>query len=135
MGAWAVDPFGNDEACDWVFELEEVEDLSAVEEAIASIISNSCNAVNVSVASVALAAIAVLVRVKERPSEVIPGSDRIDVWINKLECEPDSALFVSALSVIDIILSDSSELRLLWEETGDYAAWLLSVNELRMRLH
>ncbi len=30
MGAWAVDSFGNDTACDWAYGLEEVSDLSLV---------------------------------------------------------------------------------------------------------
>ena len=31
MGAWDTDPFGNDTACDWIYELEETDDLSLIE--------------------------------------------------------------------------------------------------------
>ena len=34
MGAWSHEPFGNDTACDWSYELLETEDLSAVEAAL-----------------------------------------------------------------------------------------------------
>jgi hypothetical protein len=33
MGAWSREPFGNDDAIDWPYELEEAEDLSYVEAA------------------------------------------------------------------------------------------------------
>ena len=35
MGAWSHEPFGNDDANDWAYELEETEDLSHIEAALA----------------------------------------------------------------------------------------------------
>lgn len=33
MGAWSYEPFGNDDANDWAYELEETDDLSHIEAA------------------------------------------------------------------------------------------------------
>jgi hypothetical protein len=34
MGAWDCDPFGNDTACDWKYDLEATSDLALVSETI-----------------------------------------------------------------------------------------------------
>ena len=39
MGTWAVDSFGNDDACDWTYELEKVSDLTPVEEALNALLN------------------------------------------------------------------------------------------------
>ena len=38
MGTWGVGSFGNDNAADWIWELEEADDLSVVEAAIARVL-------------------------------------------------------------------------------------------------
>jgi hypothetical protein len=37
MGAWGIGNFDNDDASDWVYELEEVEDMSLVEATLETI--------------------------------------------------------------------------------------------------
>ena len=39
MGAWSADNFGNDDAADWAYGLEETNDLSLVEATIAAALS------------------------------------------------------------------------------------------------
>ena len=39
MGTWFVDSFGNDNACDWADGLEEVNDLSLVEDTINAVLA------------------------------------------------------------------------------------------------
>jgi hypothetical protein len=40
MGAWSHEPFGNDDANDWAYGLEEAEDLSYVEEALNAVLES-----------------------------------------------------------------------------------------------
>lgn len=37
MGAWGVLPFDNDEAVDWAYGLDDVDDLSLVESTLAAV--------------------------------------------------------------------------------------------------
>jgi len=39
MGAWDVDSFGNDTACDWSYGLEDVKDLSYVERTLDAVLT------------------------------------------------------------------------------------------------
>ncbi len=43
MGAWGELAFDNDTACDWAYELENVDDLSLVESAFDEVDANGAN--------------------------------------------------------------------------------------------
>lgn len=38
MGAWDIDAFGNDAACDWAYELEKAKDLSLIDSTLSKVI-------------------------------------------------------------------------------------------------
>ena len=62
MGAWSHEPFGNDTACDWVYDLLETEDFSLIESALDAVMENGDEYLNSDVASEAIAAIEVIVK-------------------------------------------------------------------------
>ena len=64
MGTWAVDSFGNDDACDWTYELEKVSDLTPVEEALNALLNCDEEGVEASEATEAIAAIEVIARLQ-----------------------------------------------------------------------
>lgn len=39
MGAWGVNTFDNNTACDWIYELEHADDLSPVREALTRVLT------------------------------------------------------------------------------------------------
>lgn len=135
MGTWAIDSFGNDDACDWTYELERVRDLSPVEEALDAVLSCDEEGVEASDATEAIAAIEVIARLQGNWGKRSAYSERLDNWVEANKILPSVALVQKAHLAIDLILSDNSELRELWQETGDYEAWVVSVNELKNRVN
>jgi Domain of unknown function (DUF4259) len=135
MGTWAIDSFGNDDACDWTYELEKVSDLSPVEEALNVVLNSGEEGVGAYEATEAIAAIEVIARLQGNWGKRSAYSERLDNWVEANKILPSAALVQKAHLAIDLILADNSELRELWQETGDYEAWVASVNELKNRIN
>jgi hypothetical protein len=135
MGTWAVDSFGNDDACDWTYELEKVSDLSPVEEALNAVLNSGEEGVEASAATEAIAAIEVIARLQGNWGKRSAYSERLDNWVETNKILPSTALVQKAHLAIDLILDENSELNELWQETEDYEAWLASVSELKNRVN
>ena len=99
MGAWETDPFGNDTACDWQYELEETDDLSLIESTLEKVREVGSKYLDASDAEEAIAAADAIVRLKGNfyvktptPSLSMPGwrsilSNRLRVWsIPRSQC-------------------------------------------------
>ena len=135
MGAWGVLAFDNDDANDWAYGLEEVEDLSLVVEAFAAAegaesyleAPDACNA---------LAACEVLARLRGNFGYQNAYTEKVDAWVKKHPQKPAAELVARADEVIRLVLGPQSELRELWEEgKGDRGAgWVKAVEDLRRRV-
>jgi hypothetical protein len=134
MGAWAVDAFGNDDACDWAYGLDEVDDLSLVAEALDAVFSSTGGYLEAGTASEALAAIEAIARLQGHWGERTGYSENVDAWVEKTRLEVPDDLAQKAHQAIDRILADSSELKELWLETDEYDEWVASVEDLRGRV-
>jgi hypothetical protein len=135
MGTWAVDSFGNDDACDWTYELEKVSDLSPVEEALNVVLSSGEEGVGAYEATEAIAAIEVIARLQGNWGKRSAYSEGLDNWVEANKIRPSTALVQKAHLAIDLILAENSELNELWQEAEDYEAWVDSVNELKNRVN
>ncbi len=134
MGAWAIDSFGNDDACDWAFELEKVNDLSLVEATLDAVLDSGNEYVEAPEAASAIAAIKVIARLQGNWGKRSSYSENVDNWVEKNKLQPSTALAQKAHLVIDRILAEKSELNELWEESKDYEGWLASIAELKERI-
>lgn len=135
MGAWGVDTFDNDTACDWAASLEDYEDLSLVTSALQTAIDESEDYLNADVASAALAACEVIARLHGRFGARNSYTESVDEWVRAHPLVPDDSIVALALEAIDAVLGKHSELRELWEEgDGNAAAWKQSVESLRKRV-
>ena len=136
MGAWSEENFGNDDAGDWVYQLEKSRGtetlLSPIKDIIASddyLESPQC--------CEALAAAEVVAASLTGDLSAIP--EELKVWLNrkpglfgkKPKIEPQHASI--AIQCVQKILVDS-ELRELWEESEDYAKWQAVQNRLITKL-
>ncbi|GAA5180274.1 hypothetical protein GCM10025771_24390 [Niveibacterium umoris] len=130
MGTWSTDAFGNDEACDWVYDLVVTEDLSAIEAAIDAVERGP----DASAAVEALAAIETIARLRGHPGARSAYTERLDDWVLRTRLMPPEALMQRALAAIAHILGEDSELKELWDETPDAQAWIESVRALQSRL-
>ena len=132
MGAWGVLAFDNDEANDWAYDLENVDDLSLVESSFGEV--ESAGYLEAPVASEALAACEVLARLLGRAGYNNAYTEKVDSWVAAHHITPPPSLVARANSVIDRVIGDKSELRDLWEESGEQEDWLKTVEDLRARL-
>jgi hypothetical protein len=134
MGTWGVQAFDNDYANDWAYELEETDDLSAVESAFELVEETEADDVEAPDAANALAACEVLARLNGKPGYQDAYTEKVDEWVAAHPIKPSAKLLTRANAVIDKILSEESELRLLWDDSDSAAEWLAAVEDLRARL-
>jgi hypothetical protein len=132
MGAWGTGNFDNDTALDWSFELEETDDLSLVESTINSALDEEY--IDSDIGTEVLVAIEVLARLKGNFGTEDPYSEDVDRWVKSHPIEIDKQLTDKAKNLLDLIVSEKSELYELWEETEDFKIWKNMVNDLKDRL-
>jgi|CXWK01.1.fsa_nt_gi hypothetical protein len=134
MGAWGVDSFGNDDAADWAFGLDESHDLHLVEETLSRATVGSEEYLEAPVASEAVAAAEAVARLRGPAGESTGYSDSVDRWVARVGKPPSEAVVRLAIRALDRIVAPDSELRELWEDSEDFAAWTDAIRELRGRL-
>lgn len=134
MGAWAVDSFGNDDACDWVYELEESESLELVEETLDAAIAEGEEYLEAPTACMAIAAMEVVALLRGHAAEGVDYPEEVETWVEQHEQDVPDQLLARALTCHDRILADESELRDLWAETEHWDAWKQHMADLRQRM-
>lgn len=133
MGTWSTGSFGNDDASDFLSELQGVEDLSAIEHAIEEAEESGAE-LGADVAAAAVAACEVLAALLEQPGEDFEASTDASDWVDSVEVDVPASLTSRAVRVLATVLGAGSELRQLWQESGEYEVWRRSVFDLRSRL-
>ena len=129
MGAWSHEPFGNDDANDWAYGLEEAKDLGLIESALDKVLESE-GYLEAPEASEAVGAVEVIAKLLGRGTQSDAYTEKIDEWVSMVGLKPSSSLLAKASRTLDRILSDASELRELLQEegTGD---WESSVAKLK----
>lgn len=132
-GAWDVGPFDNDEALDWVWELEASTDLSVVRAALNAVASEG-SYIEGPTGSTAIAAAEVVAALLGKPRPQLPLE--VKEWASHRSLSPDSELIELARKVIaDVQDLEKSELAQLWSDTGEhYATWKSGLSGLLERL-
>lgn len=128
MGAWGAGVFDNDDALDWIDQLENG-GATALTEAFAAI-ADADAYVDASDASMALAAAEVAAAARGRPAADLPGEVEAWVKLNGASVAPD--VIPLAMDAVRRVREDS-ELRELWEEQ-DPSEWYAAVDDLLGRL-
>ena len=131
MGAWSSDPFGNDTAGDWAYGLEDVDDLSLIEETIQKLLDVGDDYLESPAAEEAIAAIDTIARLKGRFYAKNAYTESVDAWVATHQIVPPAPLVLNALKALDRILSDQSEAMELWSESDDFEAWKKHISDLR----
>ncbi len=130
MGAWSYEPFDNDDAADWVYDLEVAPDFGVVRGALQSVVDTSgyLEAVD---GSVGIAAAEVVAAAHGQPNPSLPES--VAAWASTHAVDVSDSERELAVAAVDRIAGDDSELPELWREVAD-GAWAQSVQNLRRRL-
>jgi hypothetical protein len=133
MGAWGTLAFDNDTACDWVYDLEAVHDLSLVESALNQVMTTTDEYLDSEDACGALAVCEVIALLRNQPGDKNSHTDSVDAWVAGHPLVPSVELLALASAAIDRILGGDSELRELWDE-ADGDEWRGGLEDLRRRL-
>jgi hypothetical protein len=130
MGASGYSAFENDDAMDWLAELEGAEDTSILEDAFDAILEADEDYVEIPEASVAIAAAEVVAALLGRAATLLP--EVAMEWIQK-QGEVQFTIIEQARSAVNRVLDDS-ELQGVWEDSDNYDNWKTEVNDLLRRL-
>ncbi len=126
MGAWGIKPFENDDASDWLYQLEQTQDLSVIE---STLDTGSSEYIELPEGSNILAASEVLA--------AMLGAERTDLpqeaqeWVDNHRSFNVTKLKPKAVAAMAAVLSEKSELNELWQETEKYESWKSEVHRLQ----
>ncbi len=139
MGASNSGPFDNDDAADWLCELEESSGLKAISAALAGVLPPSGllgqfrkpGYLEAPECSVAIAAAEVVAALQGSPMAGLP--ENAAAWVAQNRELAAGGLVSKARAAVERVRT-ASELRELWEESGGLAAWEASLDDLVRRL-
>jgi hypothetical protein len=130
MGAWGIGSFENDDALDWVIELEEAKNFRILADAFDIVLDQKDNQPDAHDCTLAICAAEVTAGLLGYPADDLP--DEVLEWLDGRP-DPSEALVKMAHGSLSVILEDS-ELKLLWEETDEFEEWQEIVYDLQERL-
>lgn len=135
MGTWATDSFGNDDAADWLANLEEQESLGLLEETLRRVLEASDEYLEAPEAAEALAAAEVVAAAKGSPGRVVESRKSLVEWLDNVQPVASSELVALARRTVERVFAANSELRELWEESDEFENWQADVQNLLNRLN
>jgi hypothetical protein len=131
MGTWSHEPFGNDTANDWAYDLENHKDFSLVEETLQRVLDNGDEYLDADLAVEAVAAAEVLAKAVGRGTQSDAYTEKVDAWLKSVSAKPTQALLSKAQAALARILRDNSELSELWQDSDEFESWKSSINALQ----
>jgi len=134
MATWSTEPFGNDSAVDWSYGLEQVNDLSLIDNALDRVLACGNDYLESPEAEEAIAAIDVIARLKGNFYVQDSHTESADTWVAAHALIPTPALIDKAIRVLDRIGTEPSELYELWQEGEDFDEWRQQIDSLRARI-
>ena len=132
MGAWSAEPFGNDTAADWAWELDEAENWDLVLDALTGVLEEEPATIDADVASVVIAAAEVVAHANGRPTQSDVYTESVAAFVERLPHPPHGIVPV-ALSALEIASSPHGELAELWSDDGS-EEWATAITRVRESL-
>lgn len=132
MGAWGIGTFENDDAVEWLDELQASADSSVLQTTLEET-EDGDEYLEAPEGIHILCAGEIIAALQGQSASDLPDEARD--WVQEHKSLDVSSLIPIATIKIDQVLDDSSELRQLWQENkADYPAWRESVLSLKTRL-
>ena len=135
MGTWSHEPFGNDTANDWAYELEDTTDFSVIDATLQTALDEGQEDLDADLAMEAIAAIEVLAKSLGHGTQTDVYTDKVDEWVDRISLKPSADLLQKAEQVLALVASDHSELKELWQESEEYELWANNLQQLNTILH
>lgn len=130
MGTWSEEPFGNDTAADWAWELDEADSWAFITDVLQGYAAGDEEGQDLDAIAVAAAAVvahgAGLALSEEDDTESVEG------FLARVGAPPASVVAL-ARAALDKVGGDS-ELAELWEESGEIDEWRATLTRLREAL-
>jgi hypothetical protein len=120
MGTWSGEPFGNDGAADFAWELDEQKRWTVVREGLRDAIRSE-EPVDAETACIAIAAAEVVAHGLGRPTQSDAYTESVEAFVRRAR-KPSRRLVREAERAVSIATSTSGELAELWAE-GDEQEW------------
>ena len=127
MGVWGSGFFENDDAMEWVAELEET-GFDAIQ---AALMVTDVDEIEMTDATVALAASVVVLAMAGSTFKNLP--EEVEAWLEEHAERPETSLLERTLEAAQMV-HESSELRSSWEESDDFKSWDRLVRRLVTKL-
>jgi hypothetical protein len=131
MGSWGTGSFENDDALDWVAELEESRGTKVVKKALREVMDAGDGYLEVDIASRGVAAAEVVAGLNDAPGDDLP--EEVENWIEEQRDRTSVDLSPLALEVLTRIRT-KCELFELWEVAPEGKKWLEGIVKLEERL-
>lgn len=129
MGAWNVGPFDNDDALDWLSELDDADDLEPVRRAFEALGDDYLDAPT---GAIALAAAEVVAAASGNRRPELP--EQLEAWLASSSVNTSAADRDAAVAAVERVVGDQSELQELWALSDSNAQWEEEISGLRDRL-
>jgi Domain of unknown function (DUF4259) len=130
MGASSYLAFENDDAYDWLYELEDAEDNSILVNTFDAVLNAGDDYVQIPEASKAIAAAEVVAALLGREAMSLPTA--VLKWIQG-QNEVHLTVVEKARNAVNRVLANS-EVQEAWQDSDDYSNWQVSVKDLMKRL-
>ena len=132
MGAWDFGPFDNDDAGDWLYDLEKSSDTSVIAEALRKVTEIGDEYLEAPDCSSAIAAAEVLAALRGHPVAKFP--DNAKLWVETHRTLVVANLVPNAIAALQRIRTNS-ELKKLWDESEEAPKWYATIDDLTQRLN
>ncbi|MFZ6005356.1 MAG: DUF4259 domain-containing protein [Actinomycetota bacterium] len=135
MGAWGEGPFDNDDAGDWAYEFDDVDEATGLQILAEALdLGGSDEYIEAPEGTTAVASAAVVSWLHD-PGAIpdSPYGEAAIAWVRRANPKPNASLVEAALVALDRVRSDRSELAELWAESED-VAWRESLAQIETRL-
>ncbi|QIN77634.1 DUF4259 domain-containing protein [Rubrobacter marinus] len=133
MGAWGPGIFENDDALDWVYGLGQARGPGPVSEALEAVVHDDGGYLDASDCAMALAAAEVVAASAGSPGPGLP--EEAAAWVREHGATVESGASALAVRAARAVRdAPGSELRELWEESGEAGEWYAAVDGLVSRL-
>jgi len=132
-GAWGVGSFENDDALDWVYELEESSGFSALSAALRPVATDK-GYIDAPSGSYAIAAAEALAALIGEAPDGLP--EEVLDWVKRQDQRPSGELLAEARKALKVVLDENrSELAQLWgDDSHYYKMWRTHLESLSERL-
>lgn len=135
MGTWGTGIFDNDSAADWANFFGRNPSLDFIEQTLDQCIDEATDYLDSDIGAQGLAAAETLARAREKTGNTSNFSEPADCWAAEFSGTIPPELLRKAAAVVDLVLSERSELNDLWLETMEfYPLWRLEADRLKERL-